>query len=153
MFLILFDRLSDFVELVRLSKLYVFTLSVSSVAEVNGFFDDKTIVGSFPLLFVTCVEIGIGIFDVIGLIVPFVCLIGDIDGEMIGSASVDADRNGLVDGTDVGVVATVDGIVVGDIFKNGFVDFLSDVSVLLNSALNIFIDGTLIFSIVPRSSE
>lgn len=63
--------------------------------------------------------------------------------------------NGFVDDLVVFVVADTE---TGDIFKNGFVEadlagvglaLLSD----LNSAVNMFSDGTLIFSMVPRFSE
>lgn len=55
-----------------------------------------------------------------------------------------------------GLVVFVDVTAKGELFKNGFVDDFIGVGLLvsaLNSALNIFKDGTLIFSIVPRFSE
>lgn len=57
--------------------------------------------------------------------------------------------NGLVD--ELLVMVVVADADTGDIFKNGFVD--ADLLSVLNSAVKIFNDGTLIFSIVPRFSE
>lgn len=55
-----------------------------------------------------------------------------------------------------GLVVFVDVTATGELFKNGFVDDFVGVGLFdsaLNSALKIFKDGTLIFSMVPRFSE
>lgn len=71
---------------------------------------------------------------------------------LIGSAELVGEWNGFVDELVVVVVVAE----MGDIFKNGFVDLAGVGSAMLsvlNSAVNMFNDGTLIFSIVPRFSE
>lgn len=71
---------------------------------------------------------------------------------LIGSTELVGEWNGFVDELVVVVVVAE----MGDIFKNGFVDLAGSGSAMLsvlNSAVNMFNDGTLIFSIVPRFSE
>lgn len=109
-------------------------------------------VRSFSLLLLLILLIVSSLASVASVWSPFsmstICVVSVV--LLVFSVDVTPVKNGFVDAAVV--------VIVGDIFKNGFVDDLttwvvSFVPLFLNSALKMFIDGTLIFSIVPRFSE